>query len=159
MGPDEIGLYMSLSGVARLIIRFYIFEPTLKKFGDKRTSQIGLTCFVIAFFALAFVQNFIHFLLVLLLVSYAASCTRGVLISFQSRSVSPKEQGKMGGLNTSLDNLAQMTGPLLGSFILGTFGSSWFAMAATLLAITAFSMSFKPIVFHHEAKPSQKPQH
>ncbi|MFX1451938.1 MAG: MFS transporter [Promethearchaeota archaeon] len=159
MQPDEIGLYMSLSAIARLIIRFYVFEPTLKKLGDKRTSQIGLICFVIAFSALAFVQDFIQFLLVLMLVSYAASCTRGVLISFQSRSVSPKEQGKMGGLNTSLDNLAQMIGPLLGSFILGTFGSTWFALLATLLAITAFSMSFRPIVFQHEAEPSQKPHH
>ncbi|NVM01734.1 MAG: MFS transporter [Candidatus Helarchaeota archaeon] len=159
MKPDEIGFYMSLSGIARLIIRFYIFEPTLKKFGDKRTSQIGLTCFVIAFFAMAFVQDFLQFLLVLMLVSYAASCSRGVLISFQSRSVSPKKQGKMGGLNTSLDNLAQIIGPLLGSFILGTFGSTWFAMVATLLAIAAFSMSFRPIVFQYEAKPSQKPHH
>ncbi|MHA1300402.1 MAG: MFS transporter [Candidatus Helarchaeota archaeon] len=153
MKPNEIGLFLSLSGIARLIIRFYIFEPTLRKFGDKKTTQIGLTCFVLAFFAISFVNDIIQFLIVLMIISYAASCSRGVLISFQSRSVSPQEQGKMGGLSTSLDNFAQVVGPLLGSFVLGTFGATWFGLMTFSIAIGAFLMSFKPIKFKFEAKP------
>ncbi|MHA1377160.1 MAG: MFS transporter [Candidatus Helarchaeota archaeon] len=156
---DEIGLLLSLSGVVRLIIRFYIFEPTLRRFGDKKTTQIGLACFVFGFFTLAFVNDVIQFLLLIMVISYAASCTRGVLISFQSRAVSPKEQGQMGGLSTSLDNLASVIGPLLGSFILGTFGAFYFGLTTMFIAVGAFLMSFKPIKFKYEMKTVQHLNH
>ena len=59
-------------------------------------------------------------------------------------------------INTSLDNFAQILGPLLGSFVLGTFGSNYFGFMIAFIAFLAFLMSFKPIKFQLETKPIKK---
>ena len=155
LGLNELsmGLYLTISGVARLFIRFYVFVPLLHKLGEKKTSILGLGLFPIAYFLLIFVSNTWQFLIILMIVSFAASCTRGVLISFLSRSVKRNEIGRAMGLNSSLDSFAQIFGPLIGAYILGSLSIGWYGATAGIVAILALLFSFKKLDFSHE-KPA-----
>ncbi|NVM53491.1 MAG: MFS transporter [Candidatus Helarchaeota archaeon] len=143
--PPEVGLLLTISGIFRAIYRFTIFEPLLRKLGENRTLILGLGSFVVVFILVGFVQNPIQFGLVLILVSFAASCTRGIIISKITRSVTPREQGAINGYSTALDSLAQILGPLIGFFILGTFQPYWLGFIMGMLSLASFLMVFKKL--------------
>ncbi|MBD3230480.1 MAG: MFS transporter [Candidatus Lokiarchaeota archaeon] len=141
----ETGVLLSISGIFRAIIRFTIFKPLLKVLGENKMLLIGLGMFSIVFLLMGFVQNYIQFLIILLFVSFAASCTRGILISKITRSVSPHEQGIINGYMTSLDSIAQIIGPIFGGTILTVLPSYWLGILTSILASIAFIMLFKKV--------------
>ncbi|MFX1296967.1 MAG: MFS transporter [Promethearchaeota archaeon] len=143
--PVEVGILLTISGLFRAIIRFTIFEPILKKLGEHKTLTLGLGSFVVVFILVGFVQNLIQFAVLLILVSFAASCTRGILISKITKSVTPIEQGIINGYSTALDSFAQIIGPLIGFAILGAFESYWLGIIMGMLALAAFFMVFKKL--------------
>ncbi|MCP4763856.1 MAG: MFS transporter, partial [archaeon] len=102
----DIGLFMSIAGVFQLFVRYVIFYPILKKVGEKTTARLGLSLFVIIFFLVGFVQNTTQLLILMLGLSFAASSARGLISGFLSRSTHPMNQGKVMGINSSLDSLA-----------------------------------------------------
>jgi len=82
----------------------------------------------------------------LVFASYGVSCSRGILISEVTQTVTPKEMGKINGYTTTLDSLAQIVGPLLGAFLLENFDPLLYGSIMGLLALGAFVMTFKNIV-------------
>lgn len=157
-GVDEerISIILMLGGAVRLIIRLFFFMPVLNRLGEKKTAILGLLIFVIVFFLLSFVKDELNFLLILIAVSFAASCARGVLNSFLSRCVSPREQGKAMGASTSMDNFAQIVGPIIGGYFLGSLNSFWYGILLTGLSIVPLIMSSKSLVFRWEAPKVEK---
>lgn len=153
-GVDEerISLILMIGGAVRLIIRLFFFMPVLNRLGEKKTAILGLFIFVLVFFLLSFIDNEVQFILILVAVSFAASCARGVLNAFLSRVVSPKEQGKAMGASTSMDNFAQIVGPIIGGFFLGSLNSFWYGMLLAGLSILPLLMSFKSLTFHGESQ-------
>lgn len=141
----ETGILLSVSGIFRAILRFTTFKPLLRILGENKMLFLGLGLFTIIFLLMGFVQNQIQFLIILLLISFAASCTRGILISKITRSVSPHEQGVINGYMTSLDSIAQIIGPTFGGFILTVLPSYWLGISTCILALIAFLMLFKKI--------------
>ncbi|MHA1268799.1 MAG: MFS transporter [Candidatus Helarchaeota archaeon] len=146
----EIGILLSISGIFRAILRFTTFKPLLNWLGENRISILGLGMFTMIFFLIGFVQNYIEFLILILCVSFAASCTRGVLLSKITRSVSPHEQGKINGWSTSLDSLAQITGPIIGGSVLSTLPACWLGIIDGLIACIPFIMVFKKLELKQE---------
>jgi MFS family permease len=139
-----------LAGIVRVIVRFVVFVPLLRWLGDKRTLFLGLSIFVVVFFALGFVQTTVEFVLVLCGVSFAAACTRGVMNSFVSRSVQPWQQGQAMGLSASLDSLAQILGPALGGYVLGAYPVWTYGALASVFALGAFLMLLRRTEFPSE---------
>ena len=150
LNPQEVGRLLMISGAVRVIIRFFVFVPLLRRLGDRRTSLIGLGVFVITFLALGFVRNQVQFGAVLCAVSFGAGCSRGILNSFISLSVGPFEQGRAMGLSASLDSLAQITGPLVGGVVLGSLPLWVYGGLASFFALGAFAMAFRHFDFYHE---------
>jgi DHA1 family tetracycline resistance protein-like MFS transporter len=146
----QIGMLLMVSGLVRVFVRFVVFVPLLNRLGDRKTSLFGLGLFVVVYFLLGFVNNGIQFGLILSAVSLAASCSRGILTSFLSRAVKPSEQGRAMGLSSSLDSFAQITGPLVGGFILGSLPLWTYGTLASLFALGAFVMALRRFVFHQE---------
>jgi MFS family permease len=101
---------------------------------------------------LGYVQNQVQFGMVLCAVSFAAACTRGILTGFLSRVVKPWEQGRAMGLSASLDSFAQITGPLVGGFILDSLPLWMYGGLASVFALGAFLMAFRRFEFHHEKR-------
>ncbi len=141
----EIGVLLTIAGIFRAIVRFTLFKPTLRLLGEKNTMRFGLFLFVITFFFVGFMKDVILFTICLLIFSYAASCTRGPLISKITQSVSPREMGKINGVTSSLDSMGRIIGPLVGGFMLSVYDPFWLGLLMSIIALIAFIMIFKEI--------------
>jgi DHA1 family tetracycline resistance protein-like MFS transporter len=152
LDAGQMGRLLMLAGFVRVFIRFVVFVPLRRRLGDRKTSLIGLGTFVVVFFLLGYVQTQVQFGLVLCVVSFAAACTRGILTGFLSRAVKPWEQGRAMGLSASLDSFAQITGPLVGGFILDSLPLWVYGGLASGMALGAFLMAFRQFEFHYEKR-------
>ena len=107
---------------------------------------MGLLIVVITFFLVGFVQNVWQMVILMLVVSYGVSCSRGLLISKVTQSVRPNEMGKVNGYITTLDSFAQIIGPIIGTLILTLYVPVWLGITMSLIALGAFIMVFKEII-------------
>ncbi len=152
LGLDTIGIaiLLTISGISRAIVRFTLFKPTLKKLGEQKMTILGLAILVVTFFLTGIFGNFYPktwiFIILIVFVSYGVSCSRGILISKTTQSVSPKDMGRINGYTTTLDSLAQIVGPLLGTLILTYYDPMLFGIITGVTAFVAFIMTFKKIV-------------
>ena len=158
LNARQVGTLLTAAGLVRVFIRFVVFVPLRNALGDRMTSLLGLGIFVIVYLALGWVQNQIQFAAVLCAVSFAASCTRGVLTGFLSRSVKPWEQGQAMGLSASLDSFAQIVGPLVGGYFLGSQPLWMYGGLASLFSLGAFAMASRRVAlpdgeYHSAPKP------
>ncbi|MHA1488446.1 MAG: MFS transporter [Promethearchaeota archaeon] len=147
LGLDILGIsiLLTISGISRVIVRFTLFKPTLKFLGEKRMTEIGLGIITVSFFLIGFVQDIWTFLVLMLFVSYGVSCSRGLLISKTTQSVKPSEMGKINGYTTAIDSIAQILGPIVGTFILTLYEPLWLGIIMGLFALIAFLMIFKQV--------------
>ena len=152
LNARQVGLLLMISGIVRVLIRFVVFPPLLRRLGDRGISMLGLGIFVVSYFSLGFVVNQVQFAIALCAVSFAASCSRGVLTGFLSRAVKPWQQGRAMGLSSSLDSLAQIVGPLAGGIILDALPVWVYGGLAGVFALGAFLLAFRRLDF---AQPSR----
>lgn len=145
-----ISILLTISGISRAIVRFTLFKPTMRKLGEKNMKYLGLFILIGIFFLIGIFGTFYAdiwiFIILMVIVSYGVSCSRGILISDVSQTVTPKEVGKINGYTTTLDSFAQIIGPLLGSFLLEKFDPFFFGLTMAVFALVAFIMAFKNIV-------------
>jgi len=158
LGLDTIGIsiLLTISGISRAIIRFSVFSLTIKKLGEKRSTELGLLILVITFFLIGFIQNIVIFAIFMIVVSYGVSISRGLLISKITQTVSPKEMGKINGYTTTLDSLAQIFGPIVGTFILTVYQPFWLGILMSVLALVAFLMIFHKITPYYAKEHHEK---
>ncbi|MHA2398653.1 MAG: MFS transporter [Promethearchaeota archaeon] len=151
LGLDTLGvsLLLTISGISRAIVRFTLFKPTMRKLGEKRMKRLGLSVLVVTFlligvFSIFYTELWI-FIIMMVFASFGVSCSRGLLLSDVTQSVSPKEIGKINGYTTTLDSIAQIMGPILGTILLGINPLYYGAMMG-IFALGAFLMVFKTVV-------------
>ena len=145
LNPLEISFLLTTAGIIRATIRFTLFKPTIKKYGVENSIRIGLTMFVVAYFLLSFTRDFAMMLILIIIISFAASLSRGPLDSKISQTVSPQVQGKINGLSSSIDAFAQVFGPLIGPFILDTLPAFWLGIVTSIIALPSVIMGFQKI--------------
>jgi len=151
-GLDTLGVSMllTISGASRAIVRFSVFKPTMRKLGEKKMTKLGLSILVGTFFLIGIFGSFYTelwmFIILMVIASYGVSCSRGILISRVTQSVSPKEIGRINGYTTTLDSIAQIIGPLIGTLLLERFDTYFFGIVLGLFAVGAFLMDFKKII-------------
>jgi predicted MFS family arabinose efflux permease len=150
LNAPQVARLLMISGGVRVFIRFVVFVPLRRKLGDRKTSMLGLSIFVVVYFLLGFVTTPLQFGAILCMVSFAAACSRGILTSFLSRAVKPWEQGTAMGLSSSFDSFAQITGPLLGGIVLDTAPLWVYGSIASAFALGAFVMVFQRFEFADE---------
>lgn len=152
----EIGIFLMIAGILRVLVRFTLFKPTITKLGENNAIKFGLGIFFISFLIIGFSINVIMLFSMILFISFAASLTRGPLNSKISQSVSPREQGKINGYSSGLDSFAQIIGPLTGTFILGFFAPYYLSFVISSIALVPFLMSFKTIELKRHELPTQR---
>lgn len=140
-----IGILLTISGIFRAIVRFTLFKPTLRKLGEKRMTELGLFIVALSFFLIVLVENLWLFLIFMLFVSYGVSISRGLLISKITQTVKPNQVGKINGYTTTMDSLAQVFGPIIGSAIIGFSLPLWWGVLMGSVATIAFIMVFKKV--------------
>ena len=146
--PIDISILFMTSGIFRTGIRFTLFKPTIRKLGEDNAIRLGLSIFLVCFFLVGFSTNIFDLLVLFLFISFSASLVRGPMNSKISQTVSPQEQGKINGLSSALDSVAQIIGVLLGPLILDTLPPYWLGIVVSIIALPAFLMSFQKIFSH-----------
>ncbi len=106
---------------------------------------MGLFILVVTFFLIGFVKDITTFIVIIVVISYGVSCSRGLLLSKITQTVSPKEMGKINGYTTTIDSIAQILGPIIGTLILTVLNEIWWGAFMSLLSLFAFFMIFKKI--------------
>ncbi|MFX1358032.1 MAG: MFS transporter [Promethearchaeota archaeon] len=145
MESSEIGMLLMISGIFRATIRFTLFKPAINKLGENNAILLGLGMFLVSFLIVGFSFSVIMFFILILIISFAASLTRGPLNSKISQSVSPREQGKINGYSSGLDSFSQIIGPLIGYFMLSFFAPYFLSFVIGTIALVPFLMGFKKI--------------
>ncbi|NVM34731.1 MAG: MFS transporter [Candidatus Lokiarchaeota archaeon] len=150
----EIGILLMITGIFRALVRFTLFKPTIMRLGENNAIKLGLGFFLVAFLIIGFSINLLMFFILTMVISFAASLTRGPLNSKISQSVSPMEQGKINGYSSGLDSFAQIIGPLTSTFMLQFYAPYFLSFLISSVALVPFLMGFKTI----QLKKYQMPQ-
>ncbi len=152
LSPTQIGFLFSAMGLFQVFFRFLLFNKVRDTLGDTKTAMLGLANYIISYSLLAIVGGFYGLMFVLFYISMSGASSRGIVTSFASRSVNFRKQGKMMGLTTSIDNLSQIFGPLIGSLLLSIPNTFAYSGMLAGLSLMAFLMSLKLPRFDFEEK-------
>jgi len=147
-----VGLLLSSMGAFQVVFRAFFFNPIRKKLGDPRTAMLGLGSYLLAYLLLGFVSELWQLAIVLFYISFCGATSRGITIGFTSRSVDSRNQGKIMGLTSMLDNLAQILGPIIGGFLLTLPINILFGGVLSGLSIIPFILSFYVLKFGYETR-------
>ena len=158
LGLDTLGvsIFLMIAGVSRAIVRFTLFKPTIRILGEKKMKILGLSILTIVFILIGIFGAFYPapwiFIVLVVFASYGVSCARGLMMSKVTETVSSKEIGKINGYTSTLDSLAQIFGPILGTFLLSPPLLSPFLYGSIMgiLAFVALMMVFRKIVSYME---------
>ena len=148
--PLVVGILLTLLGVYQIFFRVLIFNRLRNSIGDPKTMLLGLGTYVFGYIFLAFVTQAWQLMIILLFISFAGSMSQGILTGFISRSVDGKNQGKIMGITTGLDNLAQIFGPIIGGTLLSFNGNLPYALSLSLLSIVPFIIAFQVLKFGYD---------
>jgi len=153
---QTIGILLSLMGIFQVIFRTFFFNRIRNGIGDPKTAMLGLGSYIISYFLLAFVSETWQLVLVLFYISFSGANSRGITIGFTSRSVDYLNQGKIMGITSSIDNLSQIFGPIIGGFLLSLTGNLPFAFMLSGLSILPFIISFQVLKFGFDNREKEK---
>ncbi|UCD01836.1 MAG: MFS transporter, partial [Promethearchaeota archaeon] len=120
------------------------------------TAMLGLGSYIISYLLLVFVSQTWQLILVLFYISFSGATSRGITIGFTSRSVDYLNQGKIMGITSSIDNLSQIIGPIIGGFLLSLTGNLPFALMLSSLSIIPFIISFQVLKFGFDNRDKDK---
>ncbi|MHA1684177.1 MAG: MFS transporter [Promethearchaeota archaeon] len=146
----SIGLLFTFMGLFQVFYRYVLFNKIRLKLGDTKTAMIGMVNYIFAYLVLSIAVGFWTLLPALFYISSCGAMSRGIILSFTSRMVDFKNQGKIMGVTTSIDNFSQIIGPLIGTNLLAvdTVGFafilflSFFSSLAFLLGLRLPSFNF-----------------
>jgi MFS family permease len=127
-----------------------VFNRLRNKIGDPNTALLGLGTYVISYLLFAFVTQAWELVIILLFLSFAGSTSQGIITGFTSRSVDQQNQGKIMGITTGIDNLAQIIGPILGGILLSLYGNLPYALVLSLLSVVPFIIGFQVLKFEYD---------
>ena len=154
--PFIVGILLTLLGVFQIFFRLLIFNRLRKSIGDPYTALVGLATYVFSYLLLGFVAQAWQLVIILFFVSFAGSMSQGIINGFTSRSVDNQSQGKVMGITTAIDNLAQIFGPIIGGFLLSFNGNLSYALVLSLLSVIPFSIGFQVLKFGYDNRKEPK---
>ncbi len=143
-GPPEVGLFMTGSGVAGMVVQTLMVQPVVKRLGERNALIIGGGLQMTAFAILAVAMTGTQFWMAIpfmCLASIGGPAWSAIL----SRTVGPSEQGLLAGATSSLNSLTSIISPTLFTMVFAAAiakgsilpdGSPfWLAGAAMIVAI------------------------
>ncbi len=154
LNAQIIGLLLSSMGVFQVVFRAFFFNKIRNYLGDAKTAMLGLGSFILAYFLLGVVAEIWHLVVLLFFISFCGATSRGITIGFLSRSVDFRNQGKIMGISSSIDNLSQIIGPILGGLLLAFPNTYLFGITLSFMSILPFFLSFRVLKFGFDSKKS-----
>jgi len=150
LDPLVVGFLLTLLGIFQIIFRVLIFNRLRNSIGDPNTALLGLGTYIITYVFLAFVTQAWELVILLFFLSFAGSTSQGIITGFISRSADKRNQGKIMGITTGIDNLAQIIGPIFGGILLSFNGNLPYALALSSLSAIPFIIGFQVLKFGYD---------
>jgi DHA1 family tetracycline resistance protein-like MFS transporter len=152
LNEQLIGLLLTFMGIFQVIFRSFAFNKIRNYLGDPKTAMLGLASYIISYFLLGFVSELWQLVIILFYISFSGATSRGITIGFTSRSVDFRNQGKIMGISSSLDNLSQIFGPIAGGILLSLPNNTFYGIFLSLLSIIPFILSFRVLKFGYDSR-------
>jgi len=112
----ETGYMLAFVGVLAVLVQGGVIGPVVRRFGERRTLQIGMVLGAIGLLWSGFVQSWPVLMLALTPVALGLGVATPTANSLITRESPPTERGQILGLSQSVAALARVLGPLLAGF-------------------------------------------
>ncbi|MBV1688375.1 TCR/Tet family MFS transporter [Novosphingobium sp. G106] len=140
----QIGSLLAFSSVLDLIVQGVVVGPTTARFGDRRTTIVGLAGGMLSFLAMGLAPSATLFVAAMVPASLMG-LAEPTLKSMLSRRVPEDEQGQLQGSMQSLASVAGVTGPTFFGWLYAVSSEALpgmsFVVAAGILAAAAIFAS------------------
>jgi DHA1 family tetracycline resistance protein-like MFS transporter len=158
LGPKQVGYLFAYFGFLGIILQGVLMGKLVKRFGERNLAWAGFSTCTVGYILLCLIHTPFWIIVTGLFTGFGNGVIRPVLMSEISRNVDRTEQGVVLGLNQSLNSVAQIVAPLIGtSLISHDMLNAWtlFPAALCLIALVLI-MKLQPIQAGHST--SQAPQ-
>jgi len=156
LSAQMIGLLLSSMGIFQVLFRAFVFSRLRNFLGDPKTAMLGLGSYIIAYLLLGFISEVWQLVIILFYISFSGATSRGITIGFTSRAVDFRNQGKIMGITSSLDNLSQILGPIIGGILLSLSYDFIFGLVLSLISVLPFLISFRVLNFGFDNRKLSK---
>ncbi|XRG79689.1 MFS transporter [Rossellomorea sp. GAMAL-10_SWC] len=143
--PALIGLMFSIMGVQDIISQGFIMPKLLIKFSDSQIATLGMVSEIIGYSFIAASALFTYYPLLIVgmfIFGFGDSIFGPSFNGMVSKTVDPREQGRIQGGSQSIQALARIIGPIIGGQIYVTLGRAAPAfMGIILIAVAAIVLN------------------
>jgi len=142
-GPGQVSTVFMVVGVCDIVAQGLLLPILLKRFGDRRVSQLGLSMGIVGMTLLALVPVTASAPLLYLGVILFASgegIFNATLASLLSASAPDEAQGRVQGGAQGVQSLAQVAGPLAGSTLYSRLGGTPTFAAGAVVVVLALAV-------------------
>ena len=141
----QIGWLLAFAGLINLALRLFGFPHIFKKFGDHKTFEIGAFVYLLAFVWLTFLESIWMFFIVYVLVSFATTFSVDLMNGLMSQVVSRKQLGEMIGLNSAVENVSLVLGPIIGSALISLTIPAFYGLAPAASSLAVIMLGLIPL--------------
>jgi DHA1 family tetracycline resistance protein-like MFS transporter len=145
----EVGVSLMIVGLATAIVQGFLIRSAVARLGERRALIVGITVSSLGFLGFALADR--GWLMYLFIVPFVVGGLAGPATqAIVSSNVAPSEQGEIQGAISSLQGVAAVVGPFIGTGLLAAFGTRasqpyvpgapFFASAALSIVGLAFAL-------------------
>lgn len=132
------GIIFAYLGVVGVIMQVFILRRLLKAVPERRAAGLGIAGVAVSLGMIAMCESIPLLLVSVTLLAVSVSIAWPVVTSLISKKTPEDEQGNVAGMSQSVASMAQLLGPVAGSYIYSTAGARAPLFAATaILTVTA----------------------
>jgi len=148
--PKDIGLSLMAFGICSAVVQGGLIGRVIKRFGERKTAFIGISCGIVAFGGFASASQW-WMLYCWIPISACAAATTPAIKAIMSTQVPPNAQGELQGALSSLQGVANMISPIMMTQVFFYFAEveSSYQMfgAAFLLAGCLLAVALAPLIW------------
>jgi DHA1 family tetracycline resistance protein-like MFS transporter len=141
--PLNIGGLLFVAGIVSSIVQGGLIGKLAKKFGDKKLLIVGILFLTSGLILFSFAQIFWLLYIILGIVSMGIGLITPTLNSQISKIVLPSELGEVFGVNTSLNSLMTIIGPLTAGLVYDYISPTAPYWLGAILLLIAFVLIFR----------------
>jgi MFS transporter, DHA1 family, tetracycline resistance protein len=151
--PGQVGSLMMLAGVALGVVQFFMVQPVVRRFGEKRVALTGLLAQGVGYLAIFFTPFFWMIFPVNMVVSAFGGFVWPTMTTLNTSRVLHREVGLLMGVTTAIGSLTNIVAPLTAGAVYGQVmvGAPYW-MGAGLFFLAALVLWRQPLSRHAAAQ-------
>ena len=138
LGAQTNGLIFAYLGLVGIIFQIFLLKKILQLMPEHQLINLSTLLMAVSLGLIVMSSNLVILLIAITLLALTSSISRTVIIGYLSKRVPDDEQGNIAGMNQSVNSVARLFGPLLGTIFYSQLGTkSPYIVATAILFLTA----------------------